>query len=160
MGAVTEFSAPRRLIETDDLSGFSCGEVVVDAWLSKHARHASKRGTAVVYVSFDTLGSLAGFYTLSAHSMDRNAMTGWLARNAPDQIPVILLGMLGVNKTHASKGLGKQLLLDAYHRAKSAAETIGAKALVVDPLNEDIAGFYLSVGFEHIPGSGRLFARF
>lgn len=160
MGAVTEFSAPRRLEETDDLSGFSCGEEAVDAWLVKHARHACKRGTAVVYVSFAESGVLAGFYTLSAHSMDRNAMTGWLARNAPDQIPVILLGMLGVNAAHRKKGLGKQLLLDAYHRARNAAETIGAKALVVDPLNESVADFYLNVGFEHVPGTNRLFARF
>lgn len=160
MGAVTEFSAPRRLRDADDLSGFSCGVNAVDNWLAKHARHACKRGTAVVYVSFDGTGSLAGFYTLSAHSMDRNAMTGWLARNAPDQIPVILLGMLGVNASHAGKGLGRQLLLDAYHRAKGAAETIGAKALVVDPLDDNVAGFYLDVGFEHVPGSDRLFARF
>ena len=103
---------------------------------------------------------LAGFYTLSAHSMDRNAMTGWLARNAPDQIPVILLGMLGVSSSHSGRGLGRQLLLDAYHRAKGAAETIGAKALVVDPLDDDVAGFYLDVGFERVPGSDRLFARF
>lgn len=160
MGAVAKFSALRRLKDDDNLSGFSCGEEAVDAWLAKHARHACKRGTAVVYVSFDESGSLAGFYTLSAHSMDRNAMTGWLVRNAPDQIPVILLGMLGVSKAHDGEGLGKQLLLDAYHRAKSAAETIGAKALVVDPLNEAVAGFYLGVGFEHVPGSERLYARF
>lgn len=160
MGAVTEFSAPRRLRDADDLSGFSCGANAVDNWLAKHARHACRRGTAVVYVSFDETGSLAGFYTLSAHSMDRNAMTGWLARNAPDQIPVILLGMLGVSSSHSGRGLGRQLLLDAYHRAKSAAETIGAKALVVDPLDDNVAGFYLDVGFEHVPGSDRLFARF
>lgn len=160
MGAVTEFSAPRRLQDADDISGFSCGEATVDVWLAKHARHACKRGTAVVYVSFDEADALAGYYTLSAHSMDRNAMTGWLARNAPDQIPVILLGMLGVSEAHKGKGLGRQLLLDAYHRARSAAETIGAKALVVDPLSDAVAGFYLGVGFEHIPGSDRLFARF
>ncbi len=155
-----KFTAPRRLEDTDDLSGFTCNEVVVDSWLVKHARHACKRGTAVVYVSFDERGTLAGFYTLAAHSMDRSAMTGWLARNSPDQIPVILLGMLGVHEAYQEEGLGKQLLLDAYHRAKYAAETIGAKALVVDPLNETVAGFYLGVGFEHVPGSGRLFARF
>ena len=72
MGALTDITAPRKLRDDDDLSAFSCGEVVVDTWLAKHARHACKRGTAVVYVSFDATGALAGFYTLSAHSMDRN----------------------------------------------------------------------------------------
>lgn len=160
MGAVVEFSAPRRLKGDDVIAGFACGEDVIDAWLEKHAKRAYKRGTAVVYVSFDADGVLAGFYTLSAHSMDRGSMTGWLARNAPNQIPVILLGMLGVSASHKGKGLGRQLLLDAYHRAKNAAETIGAKALVVDPLSDTVAEFYLSVGFERVPGSDRLFARF
>lgn len=151
---------PRRLEHSDDLAGFSCGEPTIDIWLQKHARGAFKRGTAVVYVTFDGDGRLAGFYSLSAHSMDRNAMTGWLARNAPEQVPVILLGMLGVDSEYQGEGLGKQLLLDGYHRAKRAAETIGARALVVDPLNEAAAEFYLRLGFEHVPGSDRLFARF
>lgn len=120
----------------------------------------SSGGTAVVYVTFDDDGKLAGFYSLSAHSMDRNAMTGRLARNAPDQVPVILLGMLGVSAAYQGEGLGKQLLLDAHHRTKQAAETIGAQALVVDPLNAGAAEFCSRLGFEGVPGSDRLFARF
>lgn len=153
-------SAPRKLAADDDISGFQCGEEKIDAWFHKYARRASERGTAIVYVTCDEADSVAGFYTLAAHSMDRNALTGWLARNTPDQVPVILLGMLGVRSDCAGTGLGTQLLLDAYHRARAAAETIGAKALVVDPLNKEVAPFYLRRGFEHVPGSDRLFARF
>lgn len=154
------FTAPRRLGPLDDLDGFTCGELVIDTWLQRHARHAFKRGTAVAYVTLDDAGRLAGFYSLSAHSMDRNAMTRWLARNAPEQVPVILLGMLGVAVGHQGEGLGRQLLLDAYHCARQAAKTIGARALVVDPLNDEAAGFYASLGFERVPESDRLFARF
>lgn len=154
------FEAPRRLTADDDVGAFSCGTQAIDAWLWKHARHAAKRGAAVVYASCDERGKIAGFYTLSAHSMDRSILTGWLARNAPDQIPVILLGMLGVRSDCSGAGLGTQLLLDAYHRAQAAAQTIGARALVVDPLDEDVAALYLNHGFEHVPGSNRLFARF
>ena len=152
------FTAPRRLEASDDLDGFTCGEPAIDSWLQRHARHAFRHGTAVVYVTLDDDGRLAGFYSLSAHSMDRNAMTGWLVRNAPEQVPVILLGMLGVAIGHQGEGLGRQLLLDAYHRAKQAAETIGARVLVVDPLSDGAAGFYARLGFERVPGSGRLFA--
>lgn len=154
------FTKPRRLGAADGLSEFTCGDPAIDSWLQKRARHAFKRGTAVVYVTFDDAGKLAGFYSLSAHSIDRNAMTGWLARNAPEQVPVILLGMLGVSSSHQGEDLGKQLLLDAYHRAKRAAETIGARALVVDPLNGAAAEFYTRLGFEEVPGSDRLYARF
>lgn len=155
-----KFEAPRRLTAEDDASAFSCGTQAIDAWLWKHARHAAKRGTAVVYVSCDERGKIAGFYALSAHSMDRSVLTGWLARNATDQIPVILLDMLGVRSDCSGAELETQLLLDACHRAQTAAQTIGARALVVDPLDEDAAAFYLNHGFEHVPGSNRLFARF
>lgn len=154
------FSAPRRLGEGENIDGFECGVAKIDKWLARYALRAQKRGTAVVYGTFDDNESLAGFYTLSAHSMDRNTLTGWLARNAPDQVPVILLGMLGVDKRHSGEGLGTQFLLDAYHRSRSAAETIGAKALVVDPLDDSLANFYKRCGFEPVPGSKRLFARF
>ena len=154
------FSVPRRLLDTDPIDGFSCGAEVVDGWLARHARHAFKRGTAVVYVTYDDSGRLAGFYTLSAHSVDRGAVAGWLARNAPDQVPTILLGMLGVSLEHRGEGLGRQLLLDAYHRARASAEAIGAKALVVDPLDDAARGFYESCGFERVPGSDQMFARF
>ena len=153
------FSAPRRLDDSDCIDGFTCGVAPIDEWLSKRARGALKRGTAVVYVSFDESGRLAGFFTLSAHSIDRGSISGWLARNTPDQIPTILLGMLGVSVNHKHEGLGKQLLLDAYHRARSSAETIGARALVVDPLDE-ARGFYQGFGFEQVAGSDKLFARF
>lgn len=153
------FSAPRRLADSDCMEGFTCGVPAIDGWLSKHARSSFKRGTAVVYVSFDELGRLAGFYTLSAHSIDRGSISGWLARNSPEQVPTILLGMLGVSVDHKREGLGKQLLLDAYHRARLSAETIGARALVVDPLDE-ARGFYQGFGFEQVAGSDKLFARF
>lgn len=151
---------PRRLGPADDLSGFSCGAEKIDNWIAKHASKATKRRTAVVYATFDADKKCAGLYALSAHSMDRGALSGWLARNAPDQVPVILLGMLAVDKRYAGKGLGAQLLLDAYHRAQGAAETIGVKALVVDPLDDPVVSFYTHHGFEQVPGSDRLFARF
>ena len=52
----------------------------------------------------------------------------------PAQIPVILLGMLGVDKRYQGEGFGRDLLLDAVHRAGYVSEQVGAKALIVDPL--------------------------
>lgn len=40
---------------------------------------------------------LAGFYTLSAYSIDHSDAPGWLRRNSPNPIPAILLGMMGVD---------------------------------------------------------------
>lgn len=153
------FSAPRQLREGDDINGFSCGLELIDGWLLRRATGARKAGTAVVYVSFASEGWLAGFYTLSAHSIERKSASGWIARNAPQQIPAILLGMLGVDVRCQGEGLGEQLLLDAVHRSMAAADAIGARALVVDPANNGARAFYQHHGFRDIAGVGRMYAR-
>ena len=154
------FSSPRRLEPSDDILGFSCGEAKIDDWLHRRGLSSMKQKTAVVYAVFDDMNKLAAFYSLSAHSIDRALATGWLKRNSPSSIPVFLLGMLGVSKEYQGLGLGSQLLLDAYHRAASAADVIGARALVVDPLDEKAKTFYMNKGFEYIGTTERMFARF
>lgn len=56
-------------------------------------------------------------------------------------------------------GLGKMLLHDAAIRAISVSDIIGAKAIVVDPIDENAANFYLHHGFQIIPGLSRMFAK-
>ena len=131
---------------------------MVDGWVLHHARTVRRAGTAVVYVSF-CRDRLAGFYTLSSQSMLRSDARGWLSRNSPAQIPVILLGMLGVDERFQGRGLGRNLVLDASKRALSVSEAIGARALVVDPAGEGAARPYRSCGFCEILGSDRMYAR-
>lgn len=158
MGGLT-FTVPRPLEATDSLDGFSCGISLVDTWLQTRARNARAAGTAVVYVSYDMRGHLAGFYTLSAHSLERCATRGWMARNAPEQIPGILLGMLGVDMSFQGMHLGSNLLLDAVHRAMAVADTIGARALLVDPIDDASRAFYAHHGFKQLPESSRMYAK-
>jgi ribosomal protein S18 acetylase RimI-like enzyme len=91
--------------------------------------------------------------------MLRGNTRGWLARNAPQQILVILLGMLGVDERFQGMGLGRNLLLDASQRAAAISETIGARALVVDPASDAARRLYESCGFRSIPDSDRMFAK-
>ena len=159
MGGVT-FTAPRPLSDADSLEGFSCGAGLVDAWLQTRARGARKAGTAVVYVSFEASSRrLAGFYTLSAHCVERESTHGWMARNAPEQVPAVLLGMLGVNKPFQGMRLGSNMLLDAIHRAMGVSGTIGARALLVDPVDDASRAFYAHHGFRPLPESDRMFAK-
>ena len=156
MGRLT-FTPPRPLRAGDDVSGFRSGEPLVDSWVASRALSARRRGTAVVYATFLD-GALAGFYTLSAQSVVRAEVSGWLARNAPEQVPVILLGMLGVDERWQGMGLGADLLADAARRSALVADQIGARALVVDPAGA-AAAFYERHGFRPVPGSRRMFAR-
>lgn len=152
------FSAPRILTRDDSVEGFHCGSDLIDSWVGKRAVSARDAGTAVVYATFCE-GRLAGFYTLSAQSLSRESAGGWIARNAPDQIPVILLGMLGVDVTWQGAGLGRDLLLDAVRRSLGVAEQIGARALVVQPLDDAARAFYSRHGLRDVPGTELMFAK-
>ena len=154
--AMTPFTAPRRLTEGDDVTGFDCGLPLVNDWLTRHLRDSFRRHTAVAYATFEH-GTLAGFYTLSSFSIAHAEASGWLRRNSPDPIPVILLGMLGVDVRYQTMHVGSQLLRDAVLRSLSAAEIIGARALVVEPANERAAGFYERYGFRRIGDTQRMF---
>ena len=91
--------------------------------------------------------------------MLRSDARGWLSRHSPAQIPVILLGMLGVDEHFRGRGLGRNLVLDASKMALSVSEAIGARTRVVDPAGEGAARLYRSCGFREIPGSDRMYAR-
>ena len=157
------FSRPVQLEQNMVLQGFSCGQELVDSWLATYASKAKARGSAVVYVSYCINADMhndspAGFYTLSSASIERDTMQrGWLKRNTPPQVPVILLGMLGVDLRYQGSGLGAALLHDAALRALSIADSLGAKALVVDPIDENAEIFYAHYGFEIIPGLKRMY---
>lgn len=149
------FTKPVQLPVGVAIEGFECGDDIVDGWARKHSAHARQRGTAVVYASFSD-GQVAGFYTLSTHSVRRSEAASWLARNAPEDIPAVLLGMLGVDKKFKGCGLGASLLRDAVENSNKVAALAGARALVVDPTGADAASFYEHFGFTQIPGSSRM----
>ena len=73
----------------------------------------------------------------------------------PEPIPAILLGQLAVDEAHQGVGLGSDLLVDAAKRSLAAAEVIGARAIVVQALDDRAAEFSQRWGFrpfsEHEP---------
>ena len=152
---MTRFLKPEPLPKGAGIEGFRSGDEVVDAWVADHSATARSRGTAVIYVSRTTDGDVAGFYTLSTYSVARGSVSGgWLRRNSPEQIPAVLLGMLGVAVEY--QGLGASLLQDAYRNASKIATLAGARALVVDPSSARAEGFYERFGFVFIGKSNRM----
>lgn len=150
------FSKPVQLAEGVGVEDFRCGDSVVDSWAKDHSRSARKRGSAVIYATYCD-GAVAGFYTLSTHSVARADVNGgWFVRNAPDQVPAVLLGMLGVDERFKGCGVGASLLRDAMQNALKIADLAGAKALVVDPSTESAASFCEHFGFKRLPGTKRM----
>ena len=153
------FSKPVQLGPGAGIEGFHCEDEIVDTWAERHSASARKRGSAVIYaVYFDE--TVAGFYTLSTHSVARfDVGGGWFVRNAPEQVPAVLLGMLGVDERFKGRDLGASLLRDAVQNAMKVASLAGARALVVDPTGEQAASFYEHFGFMSLPGTSRMALR-
>ena len=143
MGSVT---APEPLGPRHDISRFSSGVPALDAWLHGKARLNEAKGGARTYVARDG-DRVAGFYSLAASSVEKRRVSSRVSRSMPEPIPVILLGQLAVDTNYRGRRLGSDLLVDAARRALTAAEVIGARAVVVQAIDEQARAFYGRFGF-------------
>lgn len=132
---------PGPLTAAHDVSAFDCGEPALNDWL-RHRALANESRFSRTYVTCQG-AQVAGFYCLSAGAVDRAAAPGRLRRNAPDAIPVTILGRLAVSRAHAGRGLGADLLSDALRRVALASQTIGIAALLVHAKDAPARAFYL-----------------
>ena len=143
MGAL---NAPAPLAPHPDVSHFSPGVPALDAWLHRKARLNEVRGGARTYVVCDG-DRVAGFYSLAASSVERRRVSSRVGRNMPEPIPVILLGQLAVDTEYQGRRLGSDMLIDAARRALAASDLIGARAIVVQAIDERAKSFYARFGF-------------
>ena len=126
----------------------------LDTWLKSKARLNEAKGGARTYVACDG-DRVAGFYSLAASAIEKRRLSSRAGRNMPEPVPVILLGQLAVDSAYQGRRLGSDLLVDAVRRARAAAEVIGARAIVVQSIDERAKSFYGRFGFrpfsEHEP---------
>ncbi len=128
------------------MSRFDCGVPGINAWLQRKARLNESKGGARTYVVC-AQDHVIAFYSLAASSVERRRVSSRVGRSMPEPIPVILLGQLAVDVDYQGRGLGSDLLFDAGRRALTAAGVIGARAIVVQALDEQVARFYRRHGF-------------
>jgi GNAT superfamily N-acetyltransferase len=104
-----------------------------------------------------TPGVIAGYYTLSALSVEITGIPEPLRKRLPRSpvVPVTLLGRLARSLDHRGQGVGERLLIDALNRAQLAADSVGSHAVVVDPIDERAAAFYEIYGFLPLTGETR-----
>lgn len=140
---------------------FLCGKSLLDNYFWHQAKQDIKRKLSVCFVLSDNdPGIVSGYYTLSGSSISQNFIPESFAKLLPKAyttLPVILLGRLAVDKKFQGKGIGKILLIDALKRCADISETLGAFAVIVDPLDMDAEVFYQKYGFIKLPDSGKMF---
>ncbi len=132
-----------------DRAAFSCGEPALDNYLQRQASQDVRRRVAQVFVALgDAAERVAGYYSLSAASFEKEELPPELAKRLPHYpVPAAVLGRLAVDLSWRSHGLGETLLMDAARRVLRASTAMAVYALVVDAKNEHARTFYERYGF-------------
>ena len=146
-------SNPEELNRHHDVSGFGCGRESLDDWLKNRALKSNASGDSRVFVVSDDALEVVGYYAISAGSVGRDDAVGKIKRNAPDPIPMALIGRLAVRNDLQGHGIGPALLRDAILRISQASQHIGVKGVLVHALDEEAARFYARMGFRPSPAS-------
>ena len=150
----SRLSAPVPLTAEHDISAFDCGEPALNDWL-KHRAFKNESRFSRTYVVCD--GSrVVAYFCISAGAVERAAAPGTVRRNAPDTIPVSVIGRLAVSRDHAGKGLGADILSDALRRIAVASQSIGIGAVLVQAKDENAKRFYMACAeFIEYPADSR-----
>jgi GNAT superfamily N-acetyltransferase len=142
------------LHERHRTEGFDSGRPELDGWLRQHALSAEARRTGRTFVwAHDRV---LAHYTLTAHLLVREDLPKAYGRGGPRQIPAVLLARLALDQSLQGQGLGSVLLADALSRVVAATQTVAARFVVVDAINEPAVTFYQRFGFRRVPGTARL----
>lgn len=140
-----------KLRREHQLDGFDCGKEDLNRFLKRQAWNNQQAHSAQTYVLAKEL-AVIGYYSLAAGSVTHDEATERAKKGlARHPIPVILLARLAVDVSVQGKGIGPALLKDALLRAASAADTIGARAVLVHAKDNNAKGFYEHFDFQASP---------
>lgn len=146
--------APEPLSVAHDLTAFENGKhPSLDEWLRERAG-ASEGLSARTYVACDADAHerVAGYYAIATAMEQRAALpSAKLRRGMPDQVPLLLIGRLAVDKSFQGIGLGSSLLADALRRCHAASSIAGARGVIAHAIDDDAMRFYEKHGFVRSP---------
>ena len=140
-----------------DRSAFACGSDALDNYIRRQASQDIRRRVARVFVALpEGVKTVAGFYTLSAGSIERSSLPPDTAKHLPRYpVPVARIGRLAVDRRWAGQRLGSALLADALQRVILASSSLAVHAIIVDAKDEQAQRFYERFGFTLLPDTGR-----
>jgi predicted N-acetyltransferase YhbS len=151
-GPTPPLSSAEKLTSAHVVTEFDCGKPSLDNWLKKYALTNQKLDSSQTYVVHRN-GLVVGYYSLTAGSVSKQEAPARVAKGMPNYpMGVILLARLAVNREERNTRLGGALMKDAMTRCVSAADSIGARAILVHALDDEARSFYEHFGFLRCPG--------
>lgn len=153
-GSRADYETPRLLAPDDRVENFRCGKDELDTWLKHHAfdnQGRVSRTYVVIAKSGADAGAAIAYYSLATGAATLKDIPRKLRHNMPQNIPVMVLGRLAVDKRHSGKGIGPDLLWEALRKTVEVSEIAGVRGLVVHAIDDDVITFYTQYGFQNFP---------
>lgn len=130
---------------------FECGHSALDNWLRHRALPNQESRDSATFVALDANCRVVAYYALSTASAARIGLPPRLRRNAPDPVPLLLLGRLAVDRDHQGRGIGAAMLANACLRAVRVLDDVGFRALATNPIDAPAQAFYSRQGWSIVP---------
>lgn len=93
-------------------------------------------------------GQVVAYTSLTMGSVQRSDAPARLVRGLPGYpVGMVLIARLAIDRTEQGAGLGKRLLADTLRMAVLAGESVAARLIAVDAIDEQAARFYRQHGF-------------
>lgn len=140
-----EINGPELISAEHILNDFDCGNDTLNTWLKSRALDNQNKfsTTRVVCVAQKVIA----YYTLVYGSVNRDEMTRSFKTNAPEKIPVMILGRLAVDKRYQEKSIGKHLLKEVLIKTIEASRIAAVRGLLVHAIDDKAKAFYQHYGF-------------
>lgn len=146
---------PAPISDEHDLSQFDSGVATINAFLTSNALLNHRERYSLVLVLADEAHRVFGYYALAIGQVSRKIGTkGKARRGAPANIPAVILGRLGVDKSLQGKGVGQDLLMHsigltlALSRENKEGLAPPVSVMAIKALNGNVASFYGRMGFQ------------
>jgi predicted GNAT family N-acyltransferase len=133
-------------------AAFCSGVEALDRYFLKQATQDARKRVAAPFVLVEIQsGIVAGYYTLSATSINIGDLPVEIAKKLPKYpiVPATLLGRLAIAQNYQGQKLGEKLLMDALYR--SLQSEIASIAVVVEAKDDSACGFYEHYDFIRFP---------
>ncbi|MBC3410102.1 GNAT family N-acetyltransferase [Pseudomonas sp. SWRI51] len=133
---------------------FQCGDKTLDDYVtSGNLKRAVKSENLHASAICNEHMELVGFMTMGFSLVDKSRVNTTKG-NQPKQLAVAKVFMIGVDESHQGRGLGTDLMLEAFTKAVTVHTTIPLKAVYLDAAPGK-ASFYSEVfGFDELEEDG------
>lgn len=133
------------------LKQFDCGEPIINSYLKNnylsHIQNSSRAGG--ILLDGTNSNTIVAFYAISTVTINSRDFENSFSKKFPNNIPVLKIWMVGVDKNYQSQGIGTRLLGTIFIKAIESAKNTGCVGIVLDAVVNRIS-FYQALGFKQL----------